>query len=249
MRRILAILLLALAFFSGLHAQTTPPQNKRGEIADKKAIVDNEKNVETYTIICPVVKDTWIYAFRPDSNYGNGMGWKDQTDPVKDITVPKIFLGFGGSDKKVVLLQFDLSKLPKDKEAKKAVVKLYNDFAGSDAVTKVDAKMITGPWEEMKVTWKSKPKWTSSVVATTSLKGAINYGQQGKWYEWDVTKLIHVWIINKKPNHGVVLEPAGDSGVDRDFICKEYKGKEQFYPMLEVTYAKKKTVTKPVKKD
>lgn len=242
---VVAVLSLAQMPTKGI----SQPKDNNVKIEDETTTPVIPAIIETQTIVCPVVKDTWIYAFRPDSNYGKGYGWKDRTDKDKDITVPKMFLGFGGADKKAVLLQFDISKLPKGKLAKKAVIKLYNDFAGSAAETKVDAKMITKPWEEMKATWKTKPSWTSASLSTTSLSGAIGYGQAGKWYEWDVTKMILVWMVNKRPNNGIVLDPQGDSGVDRDFICKEYQGKEQFYPVLEVTYEKEPPAKKPVPKD
>ncbi|MDP2807113.1 MAG: DNRLRE domain-containing protein [bacterium] len=250
------IMLLALTVIVTVLALAQMPSKGISQPQDKNVKIEEETKtpvipaiIETQTIVCPVVKDTWVYAFRPDSNYGKGYGWKDRTDKDKDITVPKMFLGFGGADKKAVLLQFDLSKLPKGKLAKKAVIKLYNDFAGSAAETKVDAKMVTKSWDEMKVTWKTKPSWTSAALSTTSLIGAIGYGKAGKWYEWDVTKMILVWMVNKRPNYGIALDPQGDSGVDRDFICKEYQGKEQFYPVLEVTYEKESPAKKPVPKD
>jgi hypothetical protein len=245
------IMLLAALIVPAIVLAQTPPKNisqpntrnVKTEEVTKPPVV-----TEAQTIVCPVIKDTWVYAFRPDSNYGKGYGWKDLTDPTKDITVPKMFLGFGGADKKAVLLQFDLSKLPKGKQAKKAVVKVYNDFAGSAAETKVDARMIMKDWDEMKVTWKNKPGWSSAVVSSAALKGGISYGQTGKWYEWDVTKLILAWMVNKRPNYGIALDPKGDSGVDRDLICKEYQGKEQFFPVLEVTYEPEPPAKKPVPK-
>lgn len=242
-----AILIVPVIILAQIPAKSiSQPQNKNIKAGEEPQTL---VTVPTETIICPVTKDTWIYAFRPDSNYGQGYGWKDITDPTKDIAVPKMFLGFSGADKKAILLQFDLSKLPQGRLAKRAVIKLYNDFAGSSAETKVDVRMITQPWEEMAVTWKSKPRWTSAVISTASLKGSINHRQTGKWYEWDITKMILVWIVNKRPNNGIVLDPQGDSGVDRDFVCKGYAGKEQFFPVLEVTYEKEPQVKKPVSKD
>jgi hypothetical protein len=216
----------------------------------KDAVEPKPKPEPQYRVItCPLVKDTWVYAFRPDSNYGRGYGWKDLTDPTKDITVPKMFLGFGGTDIKVILLQFDLSKLPKDQTPVKAEISLYNDFAGSAAETRVSSKMITTPWDEMKVTWRNKPKWTSMKFSTQTLKGAIGYGQGGKWYVWDALKMVNQWVLKGKTNYGMALEPEGESGVDRDFICREYQGKEQFYPVLEVTYEKEAPAQKPIPKD
>jgi len=244
---LLAVVIVPVMVLAQAPAGINPKLQKKTVVAAD----DNDKIAlapKTQVIVCPVIKDTWIYAFRPDSNYGQGYGWKDRTDPTKDITVPKMFLGFGGADKKAILLQFDLSKLPKGKKAQKAVVKLYNDYAGSAAETKVDVKVIKQPWDEMKVTWKNKPGWIAAVVSSASLKGAIDYGQPGRWYEWDVTKMILVWVVNKNPNNGIVLDPQGDSGVDRDFICRECKGQEQFFPVLEVTYQIEPQVKKPAVK-
>jgi hypothetical protein len=220
----------------------------QGRIGDPQKLETDAKALPVYKVVCPVIKDTWIYSFRPDSNYGLGSGWKDKTDPEKDLAVPKLFLGFGGNDKKVILAQFDLTKLPKGKVPLKAVVRFYNDYAGSAAETKVDLRMVSGPWDEMKVTWKKRPKWTSIALSTVTLKGGIDYNQPGKWYEWDAAKLIDIWVLKKKPNYGIALEPQGSSGVDRDFICREYNGKQEYYPVLEVTYKKEQPSEKNLPK-
>jgi hypothetical protein len=194
------------------------------------------------TIACPVSKDTWVYVFRPDRNYGDGLGWKDRTDPTQDLTVPKVFLGFGGADKKLALLQFDLSRLPVRQRPRRAVLRMFNDYAGSAAATEVQAKAIASPWDELTVTWKTRPQLGAAVSGIT-LAGAIDYGQAGKWYEWDVTAIVAAWT-GGKPNYGIALDPTGDSGVDRDFVCKEYAQKAAFAPQLVVEYAGAADATK-----
>jgi hypothetical protein len=181
-----------------------------------------------------VTEDTWVYAFRPDRNYGNGGGWKDITNPDEPVTLPKMFLGFGGEDKKIVLLKFDLSSLAEGKTINKAEVLVYNDFAGSDAAINVAAKRITSSWDEMKVTYRSQPK-TGPVLSTTSLRGSIGYKQEGKWYRFDVTDAVNSWQAGS-PNYGIMLDPEGESGVDFDLVAREYKGKAEFSPRLEISY-------------
>ncbi|MBI5804959.1 DNRLRE domain-containing protein [candidate division TA06 bacterium] len=251
MKKVIMLLLAVMIIPVIVSAQMPDKNISQPQGQTLKDAVESKAKPEpqAQTITCPLVKDTWVYAFRPDSNYGNGYGWKDRTAKDKDLTVPKMFLGFGGADIKVILLQFDLSKLPKDKTPVKAEIKLYNDIAGSAAETRVTAKMITAPWEEMKVTWRNRPKWTSMIFSTQTLKGEINYGQGGKWYTWDALKLLNQWVSKGKINYGLALVPEGESGVDRDFICREYHGKEQFYPVLEVTYVKESPAKKPVSKD
>lgn len=239
MRKLATIMLVAGITISAAIAQTTQSTPiRKVKLKKPKTVRIDEKAPATIPVrvVCPVVKDTWIYAFRPDSNYGGGYGWKDRTDPTKDLTVPKMFLGFGGTDKKLILLDFDISRLPKGVAPKKAVVRLYNDFAGSAASTQVAAKMVLDPWEENKVTWRTAPKLDTAAASTITLRGAIGYKQTGVWYEWDAAGIVSAWMNAGKPCYGIALDPVGDYGVDRDFVCKEYKEKAEFAPMLVVEY-------------
>ena len=140
-RAIVILADLAVIAAAAVAQATKPAPAKKAKTAKPKTGKVEGKASATIPAkaICPVTKDTWIYAFRPDSNYGGGLGWKDRTDPTKDLTVPKMFLGFGGSDKKVVLLDFDISKLPRGVKPSRAVVRLYNDFAASSAGIEVAA--------------------------------------------------------------------------------------------------------------
>lgn len=234
------VVLAALALVSAAPlAQTVKPAkvNKPGVKKPKTVKVEEKAKVRIPAkVVCPVTKDTWIYAFRPDSNYGGGHGWRDRTDPTKDLAVPKMFLGFGGTDKKLVLLDFDVSGLPKGVAPKRAVVRLHNDYAGSAAGTEVAARMVMSSWEEHKVTWRTAPRLDSDRASVASLRGSVTYGQEGKWYEWDATKIVAAWKVSGKPCHGIALDPVGDYGVDRDFVCKEYRKKAEFAPVLAVEY-------------
>ncbi len=195
---------------------------------DRRLVMQNK-------IKCQVVKDTWIYKAQPNKNYGDGGGWKDITDPYNPTTIPKLFLGFSGTDKEIVLLQFDITNLPKDKKPKRAVVKLYNDYSGSDAPTQVAAKQILSTWEEMAVTWKTAPKLSDNVVSVITIKGARSEREGGIWYEWDVTQILEKWLAGE-PNYGIALDPVGEYGVEREFVCREYKEKSNYAPVIEVEY-------------
>ncbi len=230
------VVIAALALISAAAVAQTASPVRRTKVRKTKTVKADDRAAIGAKVVCPVDKDTWIYAFRPDSNYGGGLSWKDRTDPTKDLTVPKMFLGFGGTDKKLVLLDFDVSRLPRGVAPQKAVIKLYNDYAGSVAGTEVAAKMVLGPWDENKVTWRTAPKLDSEPASVALLRGSINYGQEGKWYQWDVTGIVKAWMVGNKPCYGIALDPVGDYGVDRDLVSKEYKEKAQFAPVLEVEY-------------
>ena len=236
---VLTALVLALAVGAGANTQSkTTVKPARKPVVKGKAKMSQPSAMVTApaagTVTCPVTKDTWVYIFRPDRNYGDGLGWKDRTDPTQDLTVPKMFLGFGGADKKLVLVEFDISKLPQGQAPARATLRIYNDYAGSAAATEVQAKQVLGAWDELQVTWKTRPQLGTAVSAAT-LAGAIDYRQDGKWYEWDVTAIVKAWA-GGKPNHGIALDPAGDSGVDRDIVCREYTPKAAFAPVLVVEY-------------
>jgi hypothetical protein len=180
-----------------------------------------------------VTADTWVYQFRPNKNYGDGFGWLDITNPDDPTSMPRLFLGFGGEDKKLVLLKFDTSKL--NRPVKKATLMVFNDFAGSDAALMVDAKAIKANWIEKKATWNNRPQLSDEPLCTTQLKGSIGLKGKGKWYKWNVTKLVQDWQKGGA-NNGVALDPQGDSGVDFQVICKESKGHDAHFPKIDVEY-------------
>lgn len=179
------------------------------------------------------IADTWVYAFRPDKNYGDGYGWKDITGPDSKAT-PRIFIGWGGSDIKIGLLKFDLSGLDKSRPVKSASLKLYNCFAGSDAAVKVDAKLINSAWNESTVTYQTRPA-AGETLSTVTLQGGRNYNDPGKWYSFDVTRAVQAWQ-GGTANNGIMLLPQGESGVDFEFVCKESAGGAERGPLLEVSY-------------
>jgi len=226
---VLSVMVLAATMLFSVSA--AEKSGDKNENALKKEIGDMLAGKKT----CPVLKDTWIYEFRKNKNYGDGGGWTDITDPTHPVTIPKLFLGFGGADKKLALLHFDISGLPSGQAPKKAVVRLYNDYSGSAAATEVAAKQILSAWEEMKVTWNTAPQLAEQGVSTVTLTGAFTDKQPGKWYEWDVTSIVANWQKGQA-NYGIALDPVGDSGVDRDFVCKEYKAKSNFAPVLVVEF-------------
>ena len=226
MKKLAAIALIFVFGIAAAHALRLPSAS---------GIVDSARTAITNKQIFSVISDTWVYQFKPDKNYGDGKGWADITDPTNPVTLPKMFLGFGGTDKKTVLLKFDISGMDRSKQISSARVLLYNDYAGSDAAILVDAKMLTGTWEEKSVTYNSCPGTDGKVLSTTRMKGAIGYRDPSRWYAYDVTDAVKAWQAGT-PNNGIMLDPQGEYGVDFDIVAKEYTQKAAYAPKLEVTY-------------
>jgi len=224
----IAVFVIVLGLAAVSFAMGNAPIRKEGGMnitSASKGSVSNSFNVSA---------DTWVYAFRPDKNYGNGLGWKDITNPDEAYSVPRIFIGFGGTDIKIGLFKFDLAGLDSSRPVKSATMKIYNCFADSDAPLIVDAKLITSPWEESAVTFKNRPK-AGETLSTVTFKGGRNYNDEGKWYSFDVTQAVQAWQKGTA-NNGIMLLPQGDSGVDFEFVCKEAAGGAERGPKLEVVY-------------
>jgi len=158
-------------------------------------------------------RDTWVNEFRKEKNYGDGRGYMLYDEPGP----PMLFLGFSGTDEKIVLLGFDMNKGKVGAErVSKAILRVCCVYSGTEAPCTVEARPILEPWEEHTVTFATMPRLGNPVSAVT-LKGMH---RDPKWYEWDVTKIVNGWLAGK-PNHGIALDPKGDKGVDRWIGARE----------------------------
>ena len=108
-----------------------------------------------------------------------------------------------------ILIQLDLSSVF---SVDSATLRLYlrgteGWFHGTPPVPpNIVAHRVTGPWEELSVTWHSRPDYGSAVEASTQVNGV-------GWYEWDITALVKAWKSGVHPNHGVLLKWENE---DRD---------------------------------
>lgn len=226
------ILTAAMSMISYAQTATT---NKP---VDNKITSETNSGTETSKIAkfeCPVLMDAWVSSLQPDQNFGFAHKNLASATPA-ETQESKLSLGLSGTGKMAVLLRFDISGLPKGKLPLRAYVRMYCDKSGSDTATVVETKMVVTDWDENKVAWKSMPKTTTAVVSATTIQGATSQKQPGFWTEFDITKLIRVWMLNKRPNYGIALIPAGNTGIVRDFVSRESKGKEKFFPLMVVEY-------------
>ena len=154
-----------------------------------------------------ITKDSWLSEFKKDKNYGDGKGWKENYEEGK----PALFLGFGGKDKKLVVLGFNVKEI-EGKDIKKAILKLAVVYSGSAKEMVHEAKPILEDWEEDKVTWNNLNKF-GPTVSSNSIKGAWNYAGGPKWYEWNVTDIVKDCLSGKA--FGIAIDTPGSSGIDR----------------------------------
>lgn len=180
-------------------------------------------------------QDSWVNALsgRTATNYGAGRAWVENGAEGE----PALFLGFLGRARASVLIQgFDLSRLPDDIPILRAELKLYMVYSGSAHEVEVTARRITEAWSELAVTQEKLPAFSSESYGRAVLEGAINMDQknrgEGRWISWDITELARLWKNDPAANFGLLLHPEGDSGVDRQFDCRESEC--DFGPRLEI---------------
>jgi hypothetical protein len=173
----------------------------------------------------PITKDSWLYQFKKDMAYGDGRGWKENGVEGKAA----MFVGFGGTDKKIPVLGFDVAQL-KGKTVKKATLKLCIVFAGSAKEEVHEAKAILQNWEESKATYKTVTKF-GPAVSKVSMSGSWNYKDAPKWFSWDVTSIVKDCIAGKA--FGIAIDTVGDSGVDRQIESRESENAD-LRPYLEI---------------
>ncbi|TPG68726.1 DNRLRE domain-containing protein [Brevibacillus laterosporus] len=129
----------------------------------------------------PSIKDSTIREGIPTLSYGSD---------------PSMLIGKSNSERFRGLVEFDLSKLPEEKELKRAKLKLYCGYLESPI--NLSLFEILDDWREHDVTWSNQPPQGRKITEKfiTHVDGYI---------EIDVSSLVKEWYEGKAPNHGVFL--------------------------------------------
>jgi hypothetical protein len=171
----------------------------------------------------PRIRDTTVIQAYPTVNAGHAVdmwvGFDHCTDPPAEITRS--------------LVRVDLSDVPVDADIVQASLHLYlKDSCDPEPRThhQVTVYRATGPWEEMSVTWNTRPGFAEA-YGSTSIPSDIS-----GWYSFDVTNLAQAWVSGGFHNYGMVIrgpESSGDDSARLVFATRE----SLLSPYLEMTYA------------
>ena len=133
----------------------------------------------------------------------------------------------------ISLFQFDLTPI-QDKDIVSAHLQLFALRANLDQpVRLVDTHLITAPWNELEMTYNTRPPWTRNPIASAAVYGA------GAWYSWDVTG-----SILSETDEGTVSYALGlralEEGKEEQvvFVTKEV---DRNIPRLVVTFSEPTT--------
>jgi|GEM_PF-998788 len=142
----------------------------------------------TAVLTLDAVGDTFISQAVPGENYGG----------LQALTVAYTDLGWAYRS----LIQFDLASLPPGSAVVSATLEVYlpGNKAASGQIFTVWADRSTAAWQEMTVTWLTRPGYESLGDPYTDIGGQADY-----WVAWDVTNVVAAWVDGSRPNYGFVL--------------------------------------------
>ncbi|MCP4688586.1 MAG: DNRLRE domain-containing protein, partial [Desulfobacterales bacterium] len=128
------------------------------------------------------------------------------------------------------LLRFNIDKLPEDIESASLKIYQYEVWEGYARTTLAIVKRITESWDEMAVTFNTRP-----AAADTEISTVINTTIE--WKQWDVTSLYRAWRSGESPNYGLWVFPAVEIGNDfHRYYTSDHGDEPTLRPKLEVTY-------------
>ncbi|MBK8261256.1 MAG: DNRLRE domain-containing protein [Nannocystis sp.] len=133
-------------------------------------------------------------------------------------------LRVGGKDES--LLRFDLSAIPAEAAIDSATLQLYvNGAAGQNPI---NVHRATAAWSESTVSFQSFNQQFAPGV-----EGVIMPNSPNALKSVTLTGLVSAWFTGELPNHGVLLETAGNK---KTIFVSNDGGSEEYRPALEVCF-------------
>lgn len=169
------------------------------------------------------IADTYIDESFPDKNFGDGE-WLHIT---KDGN-----LEYEGYQAIKAYLKFTLADIPEyTLDVKLAEVRVIHTYPRGPTMAFPYLDSPTSDWDEDTLTWNNKPP---DLIGAAGLKPTF-YTEGNNLYLINITSAVHNWVIDKKPNYGIILKaPPGNINTTR-FLSREYHF-ENSGPQLTVYY-------------
>jgi hypothetical protein len=150
--------------------------------------------------------DSWIdYSH---TNHG--------ADPVLEVSLAPAAVPELPDSIQWALLRFDLN-VPAGVYVKKATLELYAEQVADPgpAYYTLEVRRLTGPWQEMGVTYYNVPGWTEVGKATAMAPATAG------WFSWDVTSIAREWAWEPDQNFGLIVFQPGSVYGHRRFSSRE----------------------------
>ena len=177
------------------------------------------------TVNIPAAADVSLAAEFPDENFN------DSAFPF--LNVDYWHLNGVLTYVRLFLIRFDLTTLPANAIIDSAALQLHPNSCTKPGTYPVSmgAFFVTSAWEEISVTYNTRPSWGTLGVNT----------QVGCYPDdpttWYITSFVQAWQSDPVHNYGVKLSAPWTQGLDYSitFNSREYYG-ENLDPVLVITY-------------
>lgn len=157
-------------------------------------------------------------------------------DAFVDLGSPNDNLGsltflFIGNSAKMSFLKFDVSDIPSESTIESAFYKNFVSFSSINNLG-VGIYPCVGSWDEMSVTWNTKPSIGSEIISDSS----TNYVSTsiGHWRLHNISPLVQEWVDGTTTNNGIAFYYTGSSYAR--VYSREYSTTTN-RPYLDVTYS------------
>jgi hypothetical protein len=190
----------ALVTATGTHANGTSRTLQRSDIT----LYQNPSGFVRFQPGAEEGKDTYIYQWRPDANYGAS----------KTLVVAN-----ESGAIRHTLLQFALDRIPSGASVTSATLELYSNTSSWGSTT-LNIYRLTDSWEEgdkigksgSGTTWIEREPMTNWATAggdydPQAIASATTPGGPG-WVSWNITSLVKGWASGQLPNHGLLVAPT-----------------------------------------
>ncbi len=148
--------------------------------------------------------DTFVTSDAPDENFG-------ATTELRTQWLAE------GEEESIALIWFDTSDMLVQTEVMTGYLSLVlTGYDGAD-LPSITVSDVMAPWQEVEVTWQTRPAISADPVASTQVPGAPD-----RAFYWDITPLVRRWIQDPASNHGLALRVhQADGGALRIFGSRE----------------------------
>ena len=160
-----------------------------------------------------------------DAQIGDGDVANSNHETDEDLVI-----NWGGNNRSIGLLQFDLGAVPSSATVSSATLTLYHS-ANFNVGKRYDVFRTTSAWDEATVTFNTGP--TFDPVEFSSL--VIADDVEDVFRTWDVTALVAGWVNGSFSNHGMWIEEVPIAGEGNAYFLSS-DAAEEFRPSLTVEW-------------